>query len=177
MPRIKIKATQGETWTPLPRGTYEVQIDAVDQNKVSKQDNPQMMVSAHVLSGPHADKKLTLWYVLIPKSGFRTKQLLEACGIDHDVVELEEKDEKTGKPTLEIEFDPDDLVGCCLKIDATERDYEGKPGNQFSNEQPLKPRATVSSSTTASAPAAAQAAPAAAGAGAVRRTRTGGGVQ
>jgi hypothetical protein len=179
MPVVEFKASEGKGWSPLPEGTYTLQISSCDPTKVSSNQNPQMMVEAVVVGGDHDGKKCTLWYPLMPKAAWRTRNLLEATGTDFEESESSEVGED-GKPLLSYSFDSDDLIGASFVCDVDQREYKGKVNNDFQNERPVEgsqaaaaaaaPKAAQAAAAPAAAPAAART-PAAAAAATSRRPR------
>jgi hypothetical protein len=134
MPVVEFKAKEGKGWQPLPKGTYILQITSVDSSKASKAGNPQMMIEAAVVGGDHDGKKCTLWYPLDGKAAWRTRNLLEGTGIDFEEIDGGEVDED-GKKIFGYKFDTDDLVEAQFMCDVTQREYEGKMNNDYSNER------------------------------------------
>ena len=173
-PVIEFKAKESKGWQPLPDATYVLQITAVDPTKVSKKNNPQMMVEAQVAEGDHTGKKVTLWYPLDGNAAWRLRNLLEATGVDYEDTELDETDDE-GKPIHGYSFDSDDLSGTTFLADCTQRTYEGKINNDFANERSVNGEAAAapskSSGTKAAAPAAPPARTPSAAAQGVRRPR------
>ncbi len=135
MPRISFKSEDSEGgWEPLPDGTYNLIIDAVEE-KMSTKGNRQLMVTAHVSEGPHDGKKCTIWYAMTLKSGWKMEMLLEAAGVEWEKTETAETNPDTGKPLNELNFDTDDLPGCEIVVDATVQNYQGKDQQRFSDER------------------------------------------
>jgi len=185
MPKIQVTGKQSEGWQPLPSGSCDFMIDKVEEG-TSKAGNPQLKVSVHVMDGPHADKKATIWYSLLEQAVWKIAGLLEATGVGEVVELMDQIDPDTGKPKISVDFDSDDLVGmafCCDVSQGTTPD--GKAKNDFVNEREPASGAkakTAAAPTGQAAPAAQQqavAAPAANGGAAagaaaapVRRRRT-----
>lgn len=165
MPVVEFKAKEGKGWQPLPQGSYVLQITSVDPSKVSKANNPQMMVEAQVADGEHVGKKCTLWYPLDGAAAWRTRNLLEGTGIDFEELDSGEVDEE-GKKICGYSFDTDDLPGATFLCDVTQRTYEGKVNNDYANERAVSdaPATETKTKTAAAKPSepAAAAAPAAA---------------
>ena len=95
------------TFTPLPEGTYDLQIMVVEQG-TSQKGNPQLKISCEVASGEKEGRKVTLWYSLVKNSAWKLKRLLVATGAP-----FEEND--AGK----LRFDTDDLVERFYTVDAS----------------------------------------------------------
>jgi hypothetical protein len=114
------------TFTPLPEGTYDLQIMVVEQG-TSQKGNPQLKISCEVASGEKEGRKVTLWYSLVKNSAWKLKRLLVATGAP-----FEEND--AGK----LRFDTDDLVERFFTVDASVgvNPVSGKPKNDFDAERP-----------------------------------------
>ncbi len=137
MPRLKVRGKNPEDgggWVPLPAGTYNIQLDTIEQD-ISKNGNSQLKIAAHVVDGPHDLKKVTLWYVLVENSLWKLQNLCDAADVDYEIGDLDDTDPETGKPLIEFDFDTDDLEGCIVTFDVTERQYDGKAQNRFENER------------------------------------------
>ena len=137
MPKLSVRGknpADGGGWKPLPSGTYDIQIDKIEET-TSKNNNPQLKMAAHVVDGPHDQKKVTLWYSLVENALWKLEALCEAAGIDYSCEELDETDPETGKPLVEFELDTDDLIGCIVTYDVTEYKHQGKEQNRFENER------------------------------------------
>lgn len=163
----RIEITGGEsTYTLLPDGTYDMQIDEAKITQAKSSGNNQLQLSCHVVGGPYEGKKATVFYALVEKSGWKTKALLEAVGIDYDQEETALED---GKPGFKLGFDSDDLLMGFVRYNVGTRQHEGKDRNAFNDEQvsPLtqfEDNGGVPAATAAAAAPAAQAAALAAGA-------------
>jgi hypothetical protein len=114
------------TFTPLPEGTYDLQIMAVEQG-TSQKGNPQLKISCEVASGEKEGRKVTLWYSLVKQSAWKLKRLLVATGAPY-----EESD--GGK----LRFDTDDLVERFFTVDASisTNPVSNKLKNDFDAERP-----------------------------------------
>lgn len=134
MPRIKFRSSEGGEWQPLPDAPYLFQIDEVELD-TSKAGNQQLKISAHVEGGEYDQKKVTIWRVLTPKSGWKIELLLEATGAEFTKEESGETNPETGKPLYDYDFDTDDLVGRSFVADVSTREYQGKVNNDFNNER------------------------------------------
>ena len=167
MARIAFNSTAGNTggagWTPLPAGDTAFQIDKVEE-AVSKQNNPQLKISMHVIEGPHTGQKATMWMSLLPQAAFRLEALLSATLPEdaYSAVETGEFHEHNGEqqPIYNYEFDTDDLVGAQLILDVAVGEYQGKPKNEFNSPRamteaaPAKPAAAAKPAAPAAKPAA-----------------------
>ena len=114
------------TFTPLPEGTYDLQIMAVEQG-TSQKGNPQLKISCEVASGEKEGRKVTMWYSLVKQSAWKLKRLLVATGAPY-----EESD--GGK----LRFDTDDLVERFFTVDASisTNPVSNKLKNDFDAERP-----------------------------------------
>ena len=114
------------TFTPLPEGTYDLQIMAVEQG-TSQKGNPQLKISCEVASGEKEGRKVTMWYSLVKQSAWKLKRLLVATGAPY-----EEGD--SGK----LRFDTDDLVERFFTVDASisTNPVSNKLKNDFDAERP-----------------------------------------
>jgi len=159
MPIIEFDAPSSEGFQPLPEGTYWLRIESVEQS-TSSAGNPQLVVKTRVVDGEYANKSVTIWYSLTPKSTWKLKALLDATDVPYEEV--------GGR----VRFDTDDLYDKDFVVDASVgvNPNTQKPKNDWSNERPPKSASKSASKpqpTTAaavSAPAPAQAASAAAAA-------------
>jgi hypothetical protein len=117
---------KGGAFTPLPEGTYDLQIMAVEQG-TSQKGNPQLKISCEVASGEKEGRKVTLWYSLVKNSAWKLKRLLVATGAP-----FEESD--AGK----LRFDTDDLIERFFVVDASigTNPVSGKLKNDFDAERP-----------------------------------------
>lgn len=145
MARISFNKPDENSWTPLPDGSYDLQIDEIEE-RTSSNNNPQLMVKCHVASGQYDTKKATIFYTLTPKATWRFKKLCDAVGVQCD----------EGADGLEVETDS--LLGCYFVADVKSREYDGKTNNDFSNERPSALSA-VAEAPPAPAPAQTLAAP------------------
>jgi pyruvate/2-oxoglutarate dehydrogenase complex dihydrolipoamide acyltransferase (E2) component len=175
MARIAFNSTAGNTggggWSPLPAGDIAFQIDKVEET-VSKQNNPQLKVSMHVIDGPNMGAKATTWYSLLPQAAFNMEALLNAVLDENEYTAIEtgEFRERNGEqePIYTFEFDTDDLVGREVIYDVTVGEYNGKPKNEFNSPRPMNADAPA---PRAAAPAPRAAAPAVATRAAAPATR------
>jgi hypothetical protein len=154
MPIIEFDAPSNEGFQPLPEGTYWLRIESVEQG-TSSAGNPQLVVKTKVVDGEYANKSVTIWYSLTPKSTWKLKALLDATDVPYEEV--------GGR----VRFDTDDLYDREFVVDASVgvNPNTQKPKNDWSNERPPKGASKPqSAAAAASAPAPAQAAPAAAAA-------------
>jgi len=135
MPRLKFRGSESEGWSPLPAGTYNIQIDDIEET-TSRNNNPQVKVAGHVMDGPHGSKKVTIWYAITDKSGWKLKRLLDACGVDYTEEETDEVTDK-GKPVFDMDVELDDLVGCAFQCDVSIEEYNGKDQNRFNDERSI----------------------------------------
>ena len=117
---------KGGAFTPLPEGTYDLQIMAVEQG-TSQKGKPQLKISCEVASGEKEGRKVTLWYSLVKNSAWKLKRLLVATGAP-----FEESD--AGK----LRFDTDDLIERFFTVDASigTNPVSGKLKNDFDAERP-----------------------------------------
>lgn len=139
MPMITVRTTKGTggDWQPLPKATYDFTVTDVKE-KTASSGNPNLQVACSVADGQYTGRTANIWYSLLPKSGWKLKMLLEACGVDFNEVELDgEIDEDSGKPLTELQFDTDEIVGKTFTCDVTEGEFEGKANNRFNNERPV----------------------------------------
>lgn len=127
--RFVVTENQGE-FEPLPKGTYEFDIDEAEE-RVSSNNNPQIMMKMTVTGGPYGGKRATCFITMSEKSGWRAKELFEALGMPL----VNEGKDATG---ADIYSAPDaaELIGRRVVWDVTVREYEGRPQNDFK-----KPRA------------------------------------
>lgn len=110
MARIRVGGSEPE-FRLYPKGSYEVELDSVEQGASRTKGTPQMVVKGHVASGAEQGGKVTLFYVTgNEKAGWRVKALLDAAGIEYAEYETSRLSEG-GKPVKEWEFDPEDLCG------------------------------------------------------------------
>lgn len=128
----RIEVTGGEsTYSLLPDGTYDLQIDECKITQAKSSGNNQLMLSCHVVDGPHDGKKCTVFYALVEKSGWKTKALLEAVGVDFDQEETKLEDGSVG---FKLGFDTDDLLMGYVRYDVGTRKHDGKDRNTFNSE-------------------------------------------
>ena len=102
MALINFSNSEDKGYSPLPEGSYDLEILQVEQ-KVSQAGNPQLELSTEVAAGEHEGRKVKLWYSLTPQSAWKLKKLVVATHTPHEVV----GSDRDGQ----ISFDTDDLVG------------------------------------------------------------------
>lgn len=128
MARIPYSAGEGGSFQALPQGTYDFRILETLQG-TSKSGNPQLQIKMEVLDGPNAGKKVSVWYSLLPQSGWKLDALLEALDIEReDTGEVDEN----GAPVLV--FDDEWLVNRCIRFNVTQREWNGRMNNNFEDE-------------------------------------------
>lgn len=134
MPRIQFKATQGATFTPLPKGAYDMLIEKVEPRTAKASNNPQLRIIMRVQGGEYDNRECSDFITLDPegKSGWRLGNLLEgAIPGEYDEVETAEKNDK-GKPIFAYDFDTDDLIGVMVRVNVTIRANDrGEDQNDF----------------------------------------------
>jgi hypothetical protein len=137
MPRIAFQGTQGGGFVPFPDGTYQLQVDSVEE-KMSSKGKPQLLIKCIIMSDDQYNgKKTTLFYSLDPAAGWRLRNLCEAIIPDEfELVETGEKDDN-GRAIAACEFDTDDLIGKEFLCDCTTRLFNGENRNNWQNERPL----------------------------------------
>lgn len=124
MARIRVEATEGSGgWTPIPDGTYNFRIEEVKQGQASS-GTASFGCVCEVASGPATGKRSTFWFYLTPKSGWRTRELLDATGTPYVA------DEKTENGDV-LDFDTDDLIGRTFDAMIKIEEYEGKQSNKI----------------------------------------------
>lgn len=175
MPRIAFEAGESKGWSPLPKGTYDIRIDSIEETLSKQKETPSLRVSGHVEGGQYDQKEVTIFYPIVPTAGWRMKNLLDASGIDYNGVASANTD-KDGKPLMTYNFESDDLIECLIRFDVSVRMYNEKPQNDFQNERSLDAGANGAAEAAAPAPAPAAApapapAPAPATAGTQARRR------
>ncbi len=178
MPVMTFKAKDAPTgYTPIPDGTYLLEIEKVDPNKVSKTTKvPQMQVTCKVVEGPYIGKTATIWAQLAGKGAWVTRAILDATGVDYEVIESDDVDEE-GNKLNDYSFDTDDLPGTSMYADTFIDEYEGNKNNKWKNfkaveadEAPKDEKPAAAAKGAEKAAASKAAAPAAASAP-VRRVR------
>lgn len=167
---IEFEGGEGGSWQPLPAGTYEFLIQAVEQ-KTSKAGNAQLQVSLTVEGGEYNQKKCNDFFSLLPQAGWKLRNLLQAVAEGkYEEIDTGKKDGE-GKPLFKLSFDTEDLIGKTFCADVTIEPAKdtGKLNNRFNNyrdpnaEAPAakKPVQMQSVGAATSAAAPPQAAPAA----------------
>jgi hypothetical protein len=150
----KIRFVAGEgggAFTPYPEGTYDLQIQGVVQG-ASKAGNAQLKLSCEIATpDTQQGSKVTIWYSLLPQSGWKLRMLLDATGVPYDITG--ETDE-SGNEVLE--FDPEELELRYFRVECSTRKHDGKVYNDWKNEEasPLGQEATPAEApkTVAKAP-------------------------
>lgn len=125
---IEFSASENQGFTPVPSGTYDVQIDSVELG-MSKNSNQQLILSGHIADGPQIDRKVKIWYTIVPKSGWKLRNLLDAAEVDYELKEL-------GEGEVEIKCDENDLVGCYVRYECEQEKYQGRDTNRWNKEMP-----------------------------------------
>jgi hypothetical protein len=161
MSRLKVTASQSRAdFQPLPKGTYDLDIVSVEEATTSN-NNPQLRMKMSVMDGEYAGKNVMHFMTITDKTGGFVKEMIDATGIDAEIVELDEVNPEDGKPFLSIDFDPEDFVGKQVRADATVREYEGKENNRFNNFRPIEAQEVAAPSNAKNAqPTSKAAAPA-----------------
>lgn len=119
-------------FSPLPVGTYDLRIESVAVKP--KNENDQLVVKAVVVGGPSDGRSVTDWFTLSEAAMWRVGNLVEATGVAATVV----GEDAQGNPAYE--FDENDLVGLCYRVDVTIREYtkdgQKRQTNDFKNFAP-----------------------------------------
>lgn len=149
MARIPYSAGDGgNTYQPLPQGTYDFRINEVVQG-TSRNGNQQLQLKMEIIDGPYTGKKVSNWYSLLPQSTWKLDALLEALGIEReDTGQVD----ANGKP-IRV-FDDEWLIGRCIQYDVKQREYNGKTNNDFQNERQSSLDPEVGADELEAAPAA-----------------------
>jgi len=154
MPRLHSFKGAKTDFKPLPKATYDFQIDSVKES-TTRNDNIQMQLHMHVAGGQYDGRKCVAFYVWTVDGFWSFKNVLDAAGVEYDEVETGEQN-KDGAPVLSYEnFDLDELVGKMVTFDVGHREYEGRTQHTFNN-----PR-SAGGAATAEAPEPPSAAPSA----------------
>jgi hypothetical protein len=149
MARIVFKKPEGGTYTPLPEGMYDWEIQGAVQTTSGKGNAQLELACVVVAPEQYAGRTSKHWYSLLPQSAWRLKKLLDAAGCDYE----EGKDEQ-GNDVLA--FDDEQLPGLFFRCKASIGENEaGNDRNEFSNESPSKFSAAPASAPQAAPPAAA----------------------
>lgn len=146
MAQIQFTSTGQKGFTPLPTGTYDVQIESVEES-VSKSQKEQLVVKGHVVGGDKDGRSVTVYYSKLPQSGWKIEALLKASGIDY---------EGTGGEDDPFLFDSDALVDTYVRYDIVESEWDGRPKNDYKNER-TSPLASAAPAAVALPTAAAMA--------------------
>jgi len=137
MARIPFQAGAPKNFTPVPKGTYCLEIESVEE-KTSKNNNPMIEVTQIIQDHPtYAGRKIKRWFTLTANAGFRAREFLEALlGDKVDVTENGQTDEN-GEPLFDIDFDTDDLIGLRYYSDAIIRHNKerGEDQNDWKNDR------------------------------------------
>ena len=145
---IEFASTGEGQYKPLPDGSYDIQITNAEQT-TSKKGNDQLKVSAVVSGGSYDGKKVTLFYSMLPQSGFKLEKLLDAAGVDYEVFDIDTTD---GAPGKGFRLDTDNLIGTYVRFnDVTQSTWEGKVNNRWDGEaiSPLSEVAEAPATTAA----------------------------
>ncbi len=130
MPKLNFKVRESSGFEVWPKGSYDVRLMKVEQ-RVSKQQNPQLGIGIECIEGPYEGKKRTWFITISDKGGFELGPLLEAAIPGQYDVEQAEPDSE-GNKKLSYTFDPDDLLDKIITVDVTVReDQNGNPQNNF----------------------------------------------
>lgn len=140
MPRTTFKAPES-SYDLLPTGTYDCVITAFDDDVSKSKQKPNFKLTGEVIGGQADGRHLMIWYDRGPKSLWKVRNLVDASGIDVEVDDTDEKDEK-GKPIKSYSFDTGDLVGRYVRVDCEEHMYDEKMRNSFVNER-MVPKAVL----------------------------------
>jgi hypothetical protein len=121
--RIAYTPSTGGGYQPLPEGTYDFQVTAVEEATSSK-GTPQVIVTSQVVGGPKDGKTERQYFALTEKATWRFKQLLDACGVAYTI----EGD------AFDVEIE--DLIGTYYEAVTGIRSYEGKSSTDFKKFSP-----------------------------------------
>lgn len=125
---IRFNNSKNADFTPYDAGTYDLQIESVEQG-ASKNGNPQLTVKCRFVGGKYDGKQITSWYSLLEQSQWKLSVLVEATGCPHTVV----GHGPSGDPL--VEFDEADLVGRIFTADVTISEYNGRKNNRIDKER------------------------------------------
>jgi hypothetical protein len=128
MAQIRFTMSNSEDWSPLPNGTYEIEIESVDDTQVSSNGHPQVVLRGSVVTGPYAGRSVSVWYTLTPKASRRFYELCEKLGLPR----RREGVDAEGNAII-VGPDPGEFIGKRVVFDVTTRIHEGKEWNNFNN--------------------------------------------
>jgi hypothetical protein len=115
---------RGGNYTPLPAGTYDFQIMEVEQ-RVAKNDKPQLMVKMQVVSDDYHGKKATNWLWLTEAAMGFVLDLFDALRIaPQDTGETD----AAGQPI--VDWDENELVNRIVRYEVTQESYKTNAGEQ-----------------------------------------------
>jgi hypothetical protein len=157
MPRIGFKAGASMDFTPVPKGTYELYIDEVEEGTTKPNDagetKAKIVAKCHIVNDDtYNDRKVFLHLLTEGKGTFNLRALVEAAIPDKaEIVETDELDDN-GKPIASIDFDTDDLIGQTFLADATIRDGDRGPQNNWNKFRSLNENMEAAAGETESEP-------------------------
>jgi hypothetical protein len=117
MGQIRVDFSGVTNFEPLPTGAYPVIIKKVELKDSSNGPWQNLNWELEVIDGEFTGRKLFLTTTLKPEGLFKLVELLEACG---EEVQLEE-----------LDLDPDAYVGRQLLVGVSVGSYNGKPSNNI----------------------------------------------
>lgn len=144
MPRINFKATESGDFTPYPNDTYLFTAEAVEIRKASTGTDMLNVTFRCVQPGGEFDNRKH-WerFALLPQSGWRLKNFLEAFDVPHTAMP------GAGKGEFDIDFDTDDIVGKAGLIELEQEVYVVmKNGVQQIDPETGKPKTAIRSNGT-----------------------------
>ena len=102
MARIPFKAGSPKSFTPMPKGTYLLVVDSVEEQVSKTSGNPMLKITHLVEDHPtYSGRKVIRFMSLSAKATFRLRAMLEAAIPDKvDVTETDDKDEE-GNPIFD----------------------------------------------------------------------------
>lgn len=150
--RVAVDPSVNGAYTPLAEGTYDFEITATEQGTSKQKGTPQITCTMQVIGGPASvGKEVRHWVVLHPKSAWKVKLFLEACGVPY-----EEQKQQTAQGEMPIlDFDDEHLVGARFR--ARIEHQKGDNGKVFEQYQDYEVSPLAAEQQPAAAPAPAPA--------------------
>lgn len=122
---IKVNFSDIQTFETLPTGNYSVIVESVELRDSKSSEYPYLNWTLEVQEGDYAGRKLWLITSLNPKALWKLQETLAALGYETDALKGE------------LEFDPEEFVGCEAVASVILTQYQGREQNQVESLLPV----------------------------------------
>jgi len=137
MPKINFRASETE-FKPIENGSYPVEVEKMGLKRSSTGND--MIEAEFKILVPMAEgygTKLFDNFSLLPQSGWKLKNFLEAAGVPHTAFPLQEKG------SFDISFDTDDAIDARLVVRTEQETYQSNKKKNADGSPAMDVRAKV----------------------------------